>query len=315
MHGLAHMTKDPLTLKLAAVVVGFRPDLAVLDCLLTTLLEEVDKVIFVDNGGGRRFLAEREALKCRVEYVDLESNLGLGHALNQGFRRAIDSGCRYVATFDQDSAPEAGMIKKLLQAHSALAASGMKCAAVGPRFFDRRECEKTYFPLYREQRGSITCYPSLDSESGVVDVDVLITSGMLVNAAVWQEGITYNAGLFVDYTDTDWCFRARDAGYKLFVCVDQEMGHALSDAPPIRLFGLNFLRYSPLRRYYYFRNTVYFVRQPYVSWAWKRRLLIGLAVRSVSNVFIDEHKWSGLKMMARGLVHGVTGRLGAYPRQ
>jgi len=309
------MTEGPSSSHIAALVVGFNPDVRVLDDLLASLVNDAPTVIFIDNGGGESFLKGRVVLRSRVNYVRLDSNLGLGHALNEGFRRAIDQGCRYVATFDQDSSPPPGMIPGLLEAHRRLEAQGIRCAAVGPRFFDRREGGKTFFPLYKEQGGTITKCPSPDKESGLFDVDVLITSGMLVNTEIWREGITYNPGLFVDYTDTDWCFRARNAGYKLFVCPEQEMGHALSDAPPIRFLGLNFLRYSPIRRYYYFRNTVYFIRQRYVSWAWKRRLLMGLVVRLFSNVFIDEHKWLGLKMTTQGLVHGIKGRLGAYHRQ
>lgn len=296
----------------AAVVVGYFPTFPVLDALLLSLLGQVGLVIFVDNGGGQGYLAAHPTEKEKVDYIDLDGNKGLGFALNEGFKIAVSRGFDFVATFDQDSSPPPLMIAGLLEAHHHLQDKGVTCAAIGPRFYDSREGKKHHFPLYKQVGSSITALPQLDEATGLFDVDVLITSGMLVNASVWRRGIAYNPGLFVDYTDTDWCFRARAAGFRLFVSPDQEMGHALSDAPPIRLFGLNFLRYSPIRRYYYFRNTMFFVRQPYVSWVWKGRLLIGLGVRFMSNVFIDKQKLAGLKMTLVGVFHGVVGKLGAY---
>ena len=85
---------------------------------------------------------------------------------------------------------------------------------------------------------------------------------MMVDSDVWKDGLHYDERLMVDYTDTDWCFRARAAGWRLFVLPSVRMPHAISDAAPIRVMGLRLLRYSPLRRYYYFRNTVYFVASP-----------------------------------------------------
>src|SRR5690606_33355293 len=136
------------------------------------------------------------------------------------------------------------------------------------------------------------------------------TSGMLVDSDIWADGLTYDEGLFVDYTDTDWCFRVRAKGYCLVVVLAVTMPHSLSDAPPIRAFNVNLLRYSPLRRYYYFRNTVYFVKKKYVSRPWRRRLLAGLAVRLITNIFIDDRRLRGLAMSMRGALDGLRGRMG-----
>lgn len=293
-----------------AIVVGYFPEFFILNNLLLRLVEQVDFVVFLDNGGCRDFLTQFPQPK--IQYVDLNGNQGLGFALNRGFELAVERGCEYVATFDQDSVLPDGMIACLVEAHRELNRRGENCAAVSPIFYDRREGRKTRFPFYREIGGAVRAITTNASQSGLIEVDVLITSGMLVKATLWQSGLHYDPSLFVDYTDTDWCFRAKASGLKLFACRDQEMGHALSDAPPVRFFGSSLFRYSPLRRYYYFRNTVYIVRQPYVSFAWKRRLAFGLVIRFIANLIIDEKKISSLKMMSLGVFHAITGKAGAY---
>lgn len=295
---------------IAAIVVGFFPDYEVLDKLLLNLTKQVDYLFFIDNGGGDRFLEDLPLERSDIRYVNLNGNKGLGFALNEGFKLAANLGCEYVITFDQDSAPPDSLVPGLLDAHYELQAKNMNCAAVGPVFFDRRADKKNRFPFYKQDKGSIKALPT-DQAEGLLEVDVLITSGMLIKTSVWIQGIQYDPGLFVDYTDTDWCFRARAAGYKLYGCLSQEMGHALSDAPPVKLFGLSFFEYSPVRRYYYFRNTIIFIRQKYVSFPWKFRLGIGLFMRFFSSLLIDKRKVLSFKMMCLGVWDGVLLRDGA----
>ncbi len=290
----------------AAVVVGYHPDLAVLDALLAALLDQADPVILIDNGASADYLSARPSLRARVVYHAMEGNQGLGAALNSGFAIAMARGCRHVATFDQDSEPPRDMLPRLARAHDDLVRRGVRCAAVGPCFHDRREDPPRVYPLFREQRGHIRVLDPDAAGGAPLQVDTLITSGMLVAVDAWRAGLAYDPWLFVDYTDTDWCFRARAAGWSLWAHPAVRMGHALSDTPPVRILGINLLRYSPIRRYYYFRNTVRFVRRSYVSRAWRRRLLAGLAVRLLVNPWIDAHGWASLRMAVRGLRDGLT---------
>lgn len=305
-------TKSNEIVPVAALVVGYMPEMAVLDALLLRLLEDASLVVLLDNGGASEFLGGHPRERERVFYSDMGGNLGLGAALNRGMSLAREAGIRYVITFDQDSAPPAGMVHALYAALCESHESGEPCAAIGPCFFDVRESEHQCFPIYRQEGRHIRVMVP-ESQSGLQQVDVLITSGMMVDSDVWAAGVRYEEGLMVDYTDTDWCFRARAAGKTLCVHTSVRMQHTLSDARPVRFMGLRLLRYSPLRRYYYFRNTVYFIRRSYVSGAWRRRLLAGLMVRLCSNVVLDEHRMQALVLSLKGIWHGLQGRLGRYP--
>lgn len=292
----------------AAVVVGYLPEFKVLLNLLHSLSSQVDHLFLVDNGGAAEVAARAKADGVRVELIELGANLGLGRALNEGFVRARDAGMAYVATFDQDSDPPKDLIAGLKETHRRLRGQGIDCAAVGPVFFDRREVEKRYFPFYREVDGKITSQ-HVDASSDLIETDALITSGTLVCIEAWAKS-RYDERFFVDYTDTDWSFRVRAQGGRLFGCAKVEMGHALSDARPIRFMGLSFFRYSPIRRYFFYRNSVYFCRMKYVSTAWRRRILGSLSIRLVANVFVDEKKFRSLQMMLRGIRHGFSRRMG-----
>lgn len=296
--------------RIGAVVVSYHPDIDVLDDLLRSLLPQVELLILVDNGGGQGFLVADAVARQKVRYIALGANLGLGVALNKAFAVAAQEGLDYLVTFDQDSHANADLIEKLHESMQGALVKDPKCIAVGPHFFDRREGEKVPFPFYVSDNDKIVPAFSTTSADRLLRVDTLITSGMLVSVPAWAGGMKYDEGMFVDYTDTEWCFRARSLGHTLYGCLAVEMGHALSDAPPVKIMGLSFFEYSPVRRYFYFRNTMAVIRMTHTPKAWKVRLAQGLILRFFVNIIIDKQRFKSVNMMIRGVSHGLAGKLG-----
>lgn len=294
----------------AAVVVSFHPEMPILDSLLASLLNQVELLVLVDNGGGADYLAADASLRERVCYVPLDGNKGLGFALNVGFAEAVQKGKRYMVTFDQDSHAQPDLIERLYQAMDNAKRLDNKAIAVSPAFFDRRDGKEINFPFYTSASGSIKPVFESDNAHGLVKADALITSGMFVDVQAWKQGIKYDEGMFVDFTDTEWCFRVRDRGYSLYGCLNVQMGHALSDAPPVKILGLSFFRYSPVRRYFFFRNTVAVCRMAHTPALWKRRMITALMLRFVVNLLIDTDRKKSLSMMIRGVRHGIKASLG-----
>jgi len=202
------------------------------------------------------------------------------------------------------------MIDALLQSQINLKKAGIKCAALSPIFYDLREKIKSFFPVYREVNGKIIVNTPCTQINNLLEADYLITSGMLIDVQAWNEGIKFNEDFFVDYTDIEWCFRCRSMGYQLYANSEIEMGHTLSDNFRKPILGLNFLQYSPIRRYYFYRNVLYFCKLNFVSLAWKKRLLKSLAIKFFLNPLVDQSPWGSLKMMGRGIFDGILGRLG-----
>jgi rhamnosyltransferase len=88
------------------------------------------------------------------------------------------------------------------------------------------------------------------------------------------------------------------------------MRHQLSDANATRFLGMIFLKYSPIRRYYYFRNSLLFVACGYVPFAYKPRLVLGLVVRLLAIPFVDDKPKASIAHALRGLFDGLFGKSG-----
>jgi rhamnosyltransferase len=306
------MTSDRLLNKaddIWALVVCFHPDEQLLLALVSRLVKQVSELWILNNGGIHGGFETQLKNYPNLHIHTFDSNVGIAGALNYGFSLAAMQGAEFVVTFDQDSQPTGNHVEVLASTWKILAQQGkQKVGAIGPSFFDDRGSFFQY-PFYRANDLRIQkIFP--EDAGDVTPVDALITSGMLVPVKMWKEGLKFRDDLFIEYVDTEWCFRASAAGYRHFGCFAVSMRHQLSDANAAKFLGMIFLKYSPIRRYYYFRNSLLFVACGYVPFAYKPRLLMGLVVRLLAMPFVDDKPLASLAYALRGLFDGVFGKGG-----
>ena len=65
-----------------------------------------------------------------------------------------------------------------------------------------------------------------------------------------------NERLFIDWVDTEWCWRANCAGYKIICNTDNIIYHSMGDNYKV-VFDKKIVVYSNFRNYFFFRNGVY----------------------------------------------------------
>jgi rhamnosyltransferase len=299
---------------IAAIIVAFRPERGQINRLIRTLVRECRIVYVMDNGGGQAAIAGELDSTQVVQVVDMNGNQGIGAALNRGFRLASEAGIHYVMTFDQDSEPPPGLAAKLVQAVQQLAERGVRVGAVGPRIVDVRHAPQFEYPFMRRRLG----WPSANrcsSGAQLIEADFLITSGCLVPLAAYQAVGGFDAELFVDFIDMEWCFRARAAGYGSFGICGAIMPHELGLGGAEAAFGMTVINHSPVRRYYFARNTIRVLRLPHFAAGWKLRLLLSLIARLVLLPVAMRFRKGWTQhwlMLGRGVVDGVARVGGPY---
>jgi rhamnosyltransferase len=309
-----HSTQ-PAALSVAAVIVAFGPNPMQINRLIGRLVGECKTVYIMDNGGGGKAITGTLETCTALHVVDMGGNRGIGEALNQGFRLAAAAGFAYVATFDQDSEPAAGQIATLVREFKALASTGSNVAAVGPRTVDERGATRVEHPFTRRILG----WPAAarcTGKANYIETDYLMTSGSVISTSAYLGVGQYDADLFVDFTDMEWCFRASALGYRLFGICSVTMPHELSNGISASALGITVLGYSPIRRYYYARNAVLLLRRPHVAVGWKAKLLIGLIARVLLlpvAVGFSTGWTHHLRMLVRGILDGIMGIRGPYP--
>ena len=87
----------------------------------------------------------------------------------------------------------------------------------------------------------------------------VMTSGNLLNLAIYQKVGQFNEDLFIDCVDTWMCLNIKKNGYDIVQLNDISLKHQLGNATLKKIFGKTIIcsNHEPIRRYYMMRNTLY----------------------------------------------------------
>ena len=288
-----------------AIVVLYYPNWISCSSLLDYLQDQIDTIFVICNGispEDKILLLDKVNQAPNQYLLSLNSeNLGLGEALNIGLVQAQAHQIGYLFLFDQDSVVSNNYVQSMIDELEKISLKDSTAIAIGPSFFDLRaqlhiinKFKKNASPVQLQQ-----------IKEGVVACDCLITSGMLIDLKKIKPLQMFDASFFIDHVDSEWCFRMAAQGFQFYGSTQVMMGHHLSDARVIQIGPFTFLRYSPIRRYWFYKNSIRLIKLPYVSWQWKLRLAGILIISFVPNLFLDTNWTQSMRMMIKGSIDGL----------
>lgn len=312
--GVVRALPPASTRRVCAVVVAYYPTLAMLRELLIAVSPQVGAVVIVDNTPEAQ-LAQGDLgswSEVPVEWIALRRNAGVAAAHNAGLEWARDKGFAHVLLLDQDSVPEPEMVGALLEAEQTLISKGNKVAAVAPQFVDVLSGRE--MPFVKMMGWRVRKLVCAEQRHTIVNVEYAISSGTLIRLDSFLAIGGMDDGLFIDYVDIEWGFRAALAGYQLFGVCSARMRHQLGD----RIFCLPLpfgfvwsapVR-SPLRHYYHFRNAVTLYKRTYVPLVWVLNDAVRLVLKFLFYSLLTAPRLQHIKMMSLGVWHGLRNRRG-----
>lgn len=281
------------------VIISYNPDSSLLLNLCLSLSKQVDQVVLVDNGSECLNVDFNKAHNIHV--VRLNKNLGIATAQNIGIKKLIELDVGYVVFFDQDSVVSNGLVNTLKDSFIA-ASMHEKVAAVGPVFFDYRFL--FYYPHIVLNGIGVRKRLILKPGDSITEVGFIISSGMLTSVDVLNDVGLMNDELFIDYVDTEWCFRALSKGYKIFAIPKACMNHAIGDNN-IKFLCWKLPVHSPFRRYYRMRNMFYLFKLPYIPFVLKLREFITNNIHQLIITITSDNKKAYLNSWFKALVDGI----------
>lgn len=293
----------------AAVIVVFHPDLALLERSLRSISVQVAAIFVVDNTPSLSSdLADLlRRTESNVRHLHLGGNRGLAAAQNVAIRECLRAGYSHIIFFDQDSVPPSDLTQKLLKAEDDLTATGIEVAALGPLFVDKKTHQLSFAIRYTWFRArKVAVDPKGDCP---VESDWLISSGSLVRASVMHAVGLMKDELFIDWVDAEWGLRARSSGFKSYVVPGTMMEHSIGDASE-HLLGYTFNLHSLVRNYYIVRNATYLLFEKRAGPKWATAMLMRIPKHILVHTVYSNARFQSFVFMMRGLRDGLRGRLG-----
>lgn len=297
---------------LFGVVVTYHPDEAGIENV-RTMAAECGRVVVVDNGSSPA-VQVRLAAVTGVELIALGKNLGVATALNVGARRAVETGCRWIVTFDQDSKPQPGMVAAL----QATAARHPRAAVIVPRIIEGGVRGPGYRWVRRHPRVRWLFQRVRCADADLPAVTMAVTSGSLIELETWQQLGGFDESLFIDYVDVDYCLAVFRAERTVTVSAGAKLDHKLGARQSGVLLGHEFrpMHHAAFRHYYIARNRVRIWRRH--AWAVPHWALFDLCFaiyNTLRVVAFEPEKWFKVKAMVLGTWDGVKGRTGPCPAE
>jgi len=246
------MTAPPVAL----IVLTWNQRDLTLDCLasLAGLDYPADRleVVVVDNGSVDGTAEAVEERYPRVAVLRNGQNLGFAEGNNVGIRYALEGTAEYIMLLNNDTVVDPHMLQELLAVLDAQPDVGI----VGPKmlYFDPSDviwCAGNRIDL---QRGSSIRLqaeqPDDESLQEPQDVDFITACGICLRRRVIEEIGLLDPRFFIYYEETDWCTRARAAGWRIQYAPRARLWHKVSAA-----MGAT----SPATDYYMTRNVFLFL--------------------------------------------------------
>lgn len=287
-----------------AIIVAYHPD-GDLPARLSRILPQVGAAIIVDNTpseAASTMLRELSAWPALTVVFNRE-NLGMARALNIGVQHALAHGYAWALLLDQDTQVDEDMVEKLLATRESFPQDQL--AVIGSRF--------------RDTHGRSTEPCRLDSSGEHwEEVESVITSGSLLSLKAHALIGPFRNEFFIDYVDTEYCFRARAAGYRVIETRRPLMSHTVGAPTPHRLMGTTkwTTNHSADRRYYIARNNTVLLREYGTrnGGSWRLKSIIRCFRLCKRIAFFERDRAGKIIAVVQGWWDGVRGNMGPRGR-
>ena len=300
----ARAVKSMTSSSILALIVTYHPDIKAVERLIQRLEQQVEWILVIDNAtpGFNIDLPEQAALK--TEIVVNPENFGVATAYNQGIKLAKARNATHIILFDQDSFPAENMVSTLAHSMNQYNAKQLQVAAAGPMYLDvKGQLSSPFVRLTGIRLERIAC-----NEENTVDVDHLISSGCLIDLRAIDQIGEFTDSLFIDYVDTEWCWRARRHQLRLLGVGAAKMHHNLGEAH-FMVLGKPCVLHSPFRLYYQIRNQWWMILQPWVGWKWRTMDVIRSVKIFVAISVFAPNRRKRIQYMCKGFLHALLSRM------
>lgn len=289
-----------------SIIISYNPEIENLALLANALRMQCDFVVIIDNNShNKNAILDITTSLDRCQCILLDQNTGIAHAQNIGIERALAENYSYIAFFDQDSTIDDDYINKQLQVFSALKGQHVKLAAIGPAFVDKKH--GFHYKIVNIDRYGRRTKIDTQQLQQPFAASLIISSGSLVSAEALRAIGPMDERFFIDYVDTEWCLRAHDRGYVIYVNPQVQMLHAIGDNS-LKLLRWRVPVHSPFRRYYRIRNAFFLLKMPHVPALLAMREIAFNLVHQLVLILCGQNKMAYVRSLWRGLRDGLNGK-------
>jgi GT2 family glycosyltransferase len=294
--------KEPLVV---AIVVNWNGEAVLEPCLRTLTASNYPnlRVLVVDNASTDDSVALVRKSFPNVDVLEMPDNEGYAGGVNAGLERARGEGAEYALLLNNDIELDEEAVRELVRA----ALGSDRAAFVGPMIYyaDRPDVIWSAGGAVSMWTGDIRHIGLREKDErqypGVRSVDYVTGCAVLASMKVVREIGVMDDGYYMYNEDTDWCVRARAAGFDVLVAAESKIWHKVSMSSGGGL--------TSFKVYHRLRSTLRFFRLHARPYHWLGILPL-TALRALWFALRELVKGNGglVGAMFRGIADSMRGR-------
>jgi rhamnosyltransferase len=267
-------------MRLLGIVITYYPNIEETKRNIMSYIQNVEKLIIWENTP----LYDRSKYKIsipeyenKILYMGEQDNMFIAYPLNCAIKFGQKNGFTHILTMDQDSYFEEGHFKKYKQ---IIFENSEKIAIYGPNTNDGDK-DKSDIPHKKHE---------------------LITSGNIINLALFSEIGFFREDYQIDCVDIEFCARARRDNYDCLMVGSVVMKQRFGNT--INIKGLFYTsNYPPFRLYYISRNNILFFKE--YPWSGVNRIINYILKPTIKILLSENQKMGKILSILKGIKDGI----------
>lgn len=287
------------------IIVTYNPEINKLKEQLLKLKSDNLNIVIVNNGENFDLI--------EVPVINLKRNEGIATAQNVGVNFLKENtDVKYLFFFDQDSVFDAQFLGTMLNEWDRLAKVDFNIGILSPNLIDKKSnnflainqiCGKKIVKVYLTSK-------TIQEISNTLP----ISSGIMISLDVYDQIGGLDDKLFIDWVDLDLDFRVLDAGYNIYTTVNAQLYHSIGKSSEKSLFlkKIHPFNYPLFREFYFSRNAVYSYKKYSKKFPGIKKLVYKSLLFRIITAFYEDHTFSRLKVIFRGILCGLMNKFNLY---
>jgi GT2 family glycosyltransferase len=248
--------KSP-TPKVAIIVLNWNGKKDTLACLesLEKLTYPNFETILVDNGSTDASCAAIRERFPSCHLLETGANLGFAGGNNAGIRRAIERQADYLFFLNNDTIVASDILESFVETFRSRPAAGVLGAKIF--LFDQKDTLDHLGGVWNKATGTFELVGLRKKENGVSwqepeKIDYVCGAGLMIKREVVEAIGGFEPRFFLIWEESDFCFRARRAGFQILTCPQARLWHKVSSS---------FIGGKPHSTYFWWRNRLLWIER------------------------------------------------------
>lgn len=303
---------NEITRRIHTIVVTFNRKILLAACLKKLLAQSADfeYLIVVNNAstdGTEDYIREVGLLDYKkIIWLNLGENIGGAGGFSAGMQYAFEHGADYVWMMDDDAMPHPTALAELIKhttpqhIYASLAVQDQQIS-----------WEMT---VKKESHWIATHNPTDIAEN--MEVRSLPFLGFMIHRQLVEKIGLPDTSFFIAADDTEYCLRAKQAGYKLYLVGKSLIEHPKAQYQQYQILNkkINYVSLLPWKRYYDTRNRIFIAKQ-YFGFRLFSQTLPSLLFRLLISLVVEKNRYQQFKAYFWGMYDGFLSNGGKKHEQ